>query len=152
MKTKTLLFFALLAALPLLSACAGSENKSAQPPASATETAAPRNSTQAPQYRKISAAEAKRLLDGNKDAVLLDVRIPAEYGEKHIKGALLIPNETIGTIPPAQLPNKDALILIYCRSGNRSRQAAQKLIGMGYANVYDFGGINDWPYGIVSEK
>lgn len=139
-----LVCLAFLAILSLAAGCAGRETGS-HPAQSGTTTL-----SAAPQYRKISAAEAKRLLDANKDAILLDVRTPAEYREKHIQGALLLPNETIGATPPAQLPNKEALILIYCRSGNRSRQAADKLLKMGYTNVYDFGGIGDWPYGTVS--
>ena len=67
-----------------------------------------------------------------------------EYDAGHIPGAVLIPNEEIGTGQPAELPDLDQVILVYCRSGNRSKQAARKLAGMGYANVYEFGGINDW--------
>jgi rhodanese-related sulfurtransferase len=82
-------------------------------------------------------------------AILLDVRTPAEFAEKHIPGALLIPNETIGDTPPPELTDLNAEILIYCRSGSRSRQAAEKLIAMGYTAVYDFGGIASWPYETV---
>ena len=73
----------------------------------------------------------------------------AEYAEGHIADAVLVPNETIGDEAPAELPNKDAILLIHCRSGNRSRTAANKLLKIGYQNVYDFGGLNTWPYELV---
>ncbi len=98
------------------------------------------------EYRKISAAEAKKKMDAG-GVTVVDVRTPAEYAEKHIPDAVLIPNETIGTRRPEQLPDTDAVILVYCRTGRRSRDAAQKLVKLGYRNVYDFGGIMEWPYG-----
>lgn len=98
--------------------------------------------------KKISAAEAKTMME-DQDVIIVDVRTLAEYQEGHIQGALLIPNESIGSDPIALLDDKDAVILVYCRSGNRSAQAAQKLIKLGYKNVYDFGGVIDWPYGLV---
>ena len=82
------------------------------------------------------------------DVQLVDVRTPEEYDEGFIENAILIPNETINEAP-TELPDKDAVILVYCRSGNRSRQAANKLVDLGYTNIYDFGGIIDWPYEIV---
>ncbi len=81
---------------------------------------------------------------------MVDVRTEKEYAAGHIEGAILIPNETITDKRPEQLPDLDAEILIYCRSGRRSAEAAKKLIAMGYTRVYDFGGIIDWPYGIVT--
>lgn len=96
-------------------------------------------------YHKITAEEAKDKMDeGN--VTVVDVRTAEEYSDCRIPGAILIPNESIDTEPPQELPDKDAAVLLYCRSGNRSRQAADKLIDMGYTNVYDFGGIMDWPY------
>ena len=83
-------------------------------------------------------------------AILLDVRTPEEYSEKHIPGAINIPNETIGADDIPELPDKDQLILIYCRSGNRSKQAADKLVKLGYTNIVEFGGINDWTGETVS--
>ena len=77
--------------------------------------------------------------------IILDVRTPEEFSEKHIPGAINIPNETIGTEEVPELPDKDQLILIYCRSGNRSKQASEKLVRLGYMNIVEFGGINDWP-------
>ena len=83
-------------------------------------------------------------------AVLLDVRTPEEFAERHIPGAINIPNETISTEEIPELPNKDQLILVYCRSGNRSKQASEKLAALGYTNIVEFGGINDWPGEIVT--
>ena len=86
----------------------------------------------------------------DKSVVILDVRTESEFAQGHIEGAILIPNETItSTNPPAALPDLDAVILVYCRSGNRSSQAAKKLVTLGYTQVYDFGGIIDWPYEVV---
>ena len=76
---------------------------------------------------------------------MLDVRTPAEYTERHIPGAINVPNETIGSTAPEQLPDRKQLILVYCRSGNRSKQAADKLVALGYTNIAEFGGINSWP-------
>lgn len=99
-------------------------------------------------YHKITAAEAYAMMN-EKEVVIVDVRTKSEYNEGHIKGAILIPNETIGKEIPSDLPDKNATVLLYCRSGRRSREAANKLVELGYKNVYDFGGINDWPYGTV---
>lgn len=104
----------------------------------------------APQYTRITAEEARSMMDAG-NVTVVDVRTPEEFAGHHIEGAVNIPNETIGSGRPALLPDGDAVILIYCRSGRRSREAAMKLIGMGYGHVYDFGGINDWPYGTVEE-
>ena len=76
--------------------------------------------------------------------IVLDVRTPAEYAERHIPGAINVPNETIGSTAPEQLPDRRQLILVYCRSGNRSKQAADKLAALGYTNIVEFGGINSW--------
>lgn len=101
-------------------------------------------------YQKISAEDAKKMMD-EQSVVIVDVRTEAEYKGGHILNAILLPNETIGKEAPAELPDKQATILVYCRSGNRSRQAANKLIELGYQNIYDFGGIGDWKYDIISE-
>lgn len=102
-------------------------------------------------YKKISAEDAKNRMDEDKDVIVVDVRTLDEYKEGHIEGSILIPNETITDTPPELLPDLDAEVLIYCRSGNRSQQAAEKLMDLGYTNVYDFGGIIDWPYDTVTE-
>lgn len=103
------------------------------------------------EYKRITAVEAKSRIDSGDELIILDVRTQAEYNAEHIPNAVLIPNETITDKMPELLPDFDAEILIYCRSGNRSAQAARKLIQIGYTNVYDFGGINNWPYDTVKE-
>lgn len=104
---------------------------------------------QATQYKKISALEAKAMIDGG-GVIVLDVREQYEFDQEHIEDAILLPSGEIESRANIVLPNKDATILVYCRSGNRSRVAANLLISLGYKNVYDFGGIIDWPYGTVS--
>ena len=101
-------------------------------------------------YRQISQDEAKEMMRRDDGHVVVDVRRQDEYDAGHIPGAILIPNEEIGTEPPNELPDRNQIILIYCRSGNRSKQASQKLFDMGYTNVYEFGGINTWTGEIVT--
>ncbi len=95
-------------------------------------------------YRQITQEEAAKMMESGDDYILLDVRTTEEFAQGHIPGAICIPNETIGTEEIPQLPDKDATILVYCRSGNRSKQASQKLADLGYTNVLEFGGINTW--------
>jgi len=95
-------------------------------------------------YRQITMDEAVVMMEEETGYVILDVRTPEEFAEKHIPGAINIPNETIGTDEITQLADKDQLILVYCRSGNRSKQASEKLAALGYSNIVEFGGINDW--------
>jgi len=103
--------------------------------------------TSAAEYHQISAEEAKKMLDENSKIILLDVRSEAEYKEKHIPQATLLPLPEIGSKAATVLPDKDALILVYCRSGMRSRSASNQLVSMGYTRVYDIaGGINAWHY------
>ena len=101
-------------------------------------------------YRKITAEQAYEMMS-TQEVVIVDVRTQSEYDEGHIQNAVLIPNETIGNEPPSNLPDKNAVILVYCRSGRGSEEAARKLVNLGYVNVYDFGGINDWTYGTVKD-
>ena len=96
-------------------------------------------------YRQITMDEAVAIMEEEKNYIILDVRTAAEFDEKHIPGAINIPNEAIGTDAIPELPDKDQLILVYCRSGNRSKQASEKLVKLGYTNVVEFGGIIDWP-------
>ena len=103
-----------------------------------------------PSYREITADEAAQMLQEETGFVLLDVRTQEEYASGHIPGAICIPNETIGTEEIAQLPDRKQLILVYCRSGNRSKQAAEKLVQLGYTNIVEFGGINAWTGDTVS--
>lgn len=105
--------------------------------------------TSTAQYIKITPEDAKAKIDSGDEIIIVDVRTEEEYNAGHIPNAILIPNETITDKMPELLPNPDAEILIYCRSGNRSAQAAKKLIAIGYTKVYDFGGITDWPYDTV---
>ena len=117
------LFIAALGAILLLTGCGGNK---------------------APAYRQVTPAEAIRLMESEVDFIVLDVRTQAEYDQGHIPGAICVPNETIGTGEIPQLPDKEQLILVYCRSGNRSKQAAQKLADSGYMNIVEFGGILSW--------
>ena len=97
----------------------------------------------------VSMDEIVQIMNENSDYVILDVRTMQEYNEGHIPNAICIPNETIGEDIINKLPNKEQLILIYCRSGNRSKQAAQKLKKLGYTNLIEFGGIIDWAGDVV---
>lgn len=106
------------------------------------------NNTQETTYKKISAQDAKSIID-SEDVIILDVRTPEEYNSGHIENAVLLPVTEITDKAEEVLPDKDAKILVYCRSGNRSATAAKDLINMGYTNVFDFGGINSWPYDVV---
>lgn len=126
----------LLLCLALLSACGTQQDKVASSP--------PANS-----YIQISAEQAKTIMDEQEDYILLDVRTEGEFAEGYIEGAILIPDTEIKSRAETEMPDKDALILVYCRSGNRSKRAAEALADMGYTNVQEFGGINDWPYEIV---
>ncbi len=103
-------------------------------------------------YRRITQEEAKRMMARDDGHIIVDVRRRDEYDAGHIPGAILIPNESIGTVPPEQLRDREQLILIYCRSGRRSKEAAQKLADMGYTNIYEFGGILDWTGEITTDE
>ncbi|MDP3130209.1 MAG: rhodanese-like domain-containing protein [Bacillota bacterium] len=94
----------------------------------------------------ISAREGKAMLDADDEVILVDVRTLEEYQEAHIPGAILLPLSDLAVDAASALPDKDAKIILYCRSGNRSAQAATILDGLGYTKVYDMGGIIDWPY------
>ena len=103
-------------------------------------------------YRQISMDEAVTMMEEESGYIILDVRTPEEFRERHIPNAINIPNETIGSEDIQELPDKDQLILVYCRSGNRSKQASGKLAELGYTNIVEIGGINDWTGDTVSEK
>ena len=102
--------------------------------------------SQEPGYEQISAEEAKQIMDTEENYVILDVRTEEEFFLGHIPGAGLIPDYEIEDRAEAELTDKEQLILVYCRSGNRSKDASAALAEMGYTNVKEFGGINDWPY------
>lgn len=97
-------------------------------------------------YTQITTEEAKQIFESNKDGnyIILDVRRADEFAEGHIPGAINVANESIGAEAPAELPDKNQIIYVYCRSGNRSKQASEKLAALGYANIIEFGGIMNW--------
>ena len=97
-------------------------------------------------YMNINAEEAKKIMDTESGYIILDVRTQEEYDEAHIPGAIVIPNTEIEARAESELPDKDQMILVYCRSGRRSKLAADILVELGYTNIYEFGGIIDWPY------
>ena len=97
-------------------------------------------------YMNITAQEAKVLMDTEKDYIILDVRTQEEYDQGHIPGAILIPDTEINLRAEKELTDKDQLLLVYCRSGRRSKLAAEALVELGYTNIKEFGGIIDWPY------
>lgn len=103
-------------------------------------------------YQQITQEEAQRILDEETDYILLDVRTEEEYDEGHIPGAINIANEDIGTDELPELPDKDQMILVYCRSGRRSKEASEKLAALGYTQVLEFGGIQTWPGEVISTE
>ncbi len=122
---------ALISALLLLAGCGASQGEAG--------------------YRRISQEEAVSIMESEEDYLILDVRTPEEFAAGHIPGAINIPNETIGTEEIPALARKDQTILVYCRSGNRSRQACDKLAALGYTNLLEFGGINTWTGPVVTD-
>ena len=102
-------------------------------------------------YEQITPAEAKEIMDTEQDYIILDVRTEEEFAEGHIEGAILIPDDEITEKAESILTDKDQQILVYCRSGRRSKNAASLLVELGYTNVKEFGGIIDWPYGTTIE-
>ena len=100
-------------------------------------------------YEQINGAEAKALMDKESGYIIIDARTQSEYDEGHIPGAILIPEYEIAQRAESELPDKNQLILVYCRSGRRSKIAAEELVKLGYTNVKEFGGIIDWEYEIV---
>ena len=97
-------------------------------------------------YVNITAEQAKGIMDSQEDYIILDVRTQDEFDESHIPGAILIPHDEISEKAENVLTDKDQLILVYCRSGRRSKLAAEALVELGYTNIKEFGGIIDWPY------
>lgn len=134
---KTILIMFVIAVLGIAAGCTGS-------------TGGEEKQEMKEDYQRITAEEAYKMMS-EEEVTVVDVRRKDEYDSGHIKNAVLIPNESISDTEPEELPDKDAIILIYCRSGNRSRDAAGKLADMGYSSIYEFGGINSWPYEITKE-
>ncbi len=136
----------LILSLTLFSSCSGDVNKETTQN-NTTETT--ENYINTLGYEQISGEEAKRLMDTEKDYIIIDARTEEEFNEGHIKDAILIPEYEIAERAEKELPDKNQLILVYCRSGRRSKIAAQALADLNYTNVKEFGGIIDWQYEIV---
>ena len=100
-------------------------------------------------YEQITTEQAKTIMDAEKDYIIIDARTEEEFAEGHIENAILIPEYEIANRAEKELPDKEQLILVYCRSGRRSKIASEELVKLGYTNVKEFGGIIDWPYDIV---
>lgn len=141
MKTRIMMVLCASLVMMLLAACGQSE---------ATESSQNASTAQPSAYQKITAEEGKELLESGSALTLVDVRRIDEYETAHIPGAVNIPNESIGDTQPDALPELDGTVVVYCRTGVRSQQAADKLVEMGYTDVRDMGGIADWPYETVS--
>ena len=107
------------------------------------------NNNSSASYKTITTEEGKKMID-EEEVKVVDVRTKEEYESGHIPGAILIPNETISENLPQELPDLKEKIVVYCRSGRRSDEAAKKLADLGYENIFDMGGLNDWPYEVVS--
>ena len=152
---RQILLFAALLAL-LLAGCAApktdpgpAETEAETETEAKTETEADTEAEATADYHRITAEEAYEMMVSQEFVV--DVRTREEYDGGHTENAVLVPNESIGSEMPETLPDKEATLLIYCRSGRRSKDAAQKLLALGYQSVYDFGGVIDWPYELVKE-
>ena len=117
-----------------------------------TACSSPTKNNQEMVFLNITAEEAKKLMDSEEGCIILDVRTREEYDQGHIPGAILIPDTEIEAKAADLLPDKDQLILVYCRSGRRSKLAAQSLADLGYTNIREFGGILDWPYEVVQDN
>lgn len=128
--------FAIITMASLITGCAA-KNQKTQETTAMTGT-----------YQQITQNEAKRIMDTRDDYIIVDARDQYEYDQGHIKDAIVIPYTDIEDLAEQKLPNKEQLILVYCRSGRRSKIAAQSLADMGYTNVKEFGGIIDWQYGV----
>ena len=100
-------------------------------------------------YEQITAEQAKTIMDTERDYIIIDARTTEEFAEGHIEDAILIPEYEIADRAEKELPDKEQLVLVYCRSGRRSKIASEELVKLGYTNVKEFGGIIDWPYDIV---
>ena len=132
----------MLAAVLLLSACG---NVTENTPEATTRDVTEQTSV----YENITAQEAKEIMDTQEGYIILDTRAQEEFDEGHIPGAIVLPHDEVLEKAESVLPNKDQLILVYCRSGRRSKLAAEDLVTLGYTNIREFGGIIDWPYETV---
>jgi len=143
-KLKKIVILTLLFLAVILNSCGGVNNNESAPPLSENKSENRENIIV--EYIRLTAEEAYNMMNELKDYILLDVRTDEEFKEKHIKGCVLIPDYEIKDRAENELPDKNAAIFVYCRTGRRSAEAAKELIKMGYTKVYDFGGIYDWPY------
>ena len=139
----------LLLCLLLLAGCGEQKSESSLPPSSQAQESQGESAMEPSSYKQITPEEAKTMMDEQENYILLDVRTQEEFDEGHIEGAVVIPDTEIADRAEAELTDQEATILVYCRSGRRSKLAAQALADLGYTNIYEFGGIIDWPYEIV---
>lgn len=146
MYRRTFLIAASLASIVSLAGLTGCFGAAAGSNGNGNGSNATTGSDSSDSYQQVNAETAKEIMDTEDGYVILDARTQAEYDESHIPGAILIPHDTVATAAEDALPDKGQLILVYCRSGNRSKQASQALVDLGYTNVVEFGGINSWPY------
>lgn len=135
------------ASLCLLMCACGNGTSSSEGAQSEVNTTA---ASAAEAYQQITQEKAKEMMQADDGHIIVDVRRQDEYDSGHIPGAILIPNESIGTECPKELPDLNQIIMIYCRSGRRSKEASQKLADMGYTHIYEFGGIIDWTGEVVT--
>ena len=153
-KTKMSDWCLMLVLIVFLSAC-GSGGQTAESTAETTTEGSTVSEESAKEqtvsYQQISQEEAKEMMAMDGTQIIVDVRTQEEYDSGHIPGAICIPNESISTEQPEELPDLEQTILVYCRSGRRSKEASQKLADIGYTNIYEFGGINDWTGEIVTK-
>lgn len=134
-----------------LSACSTDKQSTTEQVTEKAEVSTNTSTLETPVLEKITAEKAKEMMDADQP-IILDVRTTEEYEEGHIEGAILIPDNEISAKAEELLTDKNATILVYCRSGRRSALAAQALSELGYTKIYDFGGIIDWPYDVVVDK
>ena len=135
-----------LIALLLLSSCTNSKSIGIIGGADGPTAIIVTGKSESGSYTQISAEEAKKIMDSDVGYTILDTREQYEFDEEHIPGAILIPYTEIDAKAEEMLPDKNQLILVYCRSGRRSKIAAESLVNLGYTNIVEFGGIIDWPY------
>lgn len=157
---RSVLLSVLAAAMLMLAACSDNDSSSEAESMATTvtssvtsvssviettfQTSQTETPTAAESYNQITQEQAKEMMQADDGHIIVDVRRQDEFDSGHIPGAICIPNESIENEKPTELPDTDQIILIYCRSGRRSKEAAQKLFDMGYTNIYEFGGIIDW--------
>ncbi len=154
-------FFQIFLSMLLFAGCTGCNSPQVNPPQSeAIPSDAPQfapdpqldNTPPNETYRQISMEEAVSMMAQEHGYIILDVRRPDEFVAGHIPNAINVANETIGAIEIPELPDKNQLIMVYCRSGRRSKEASEKLVKLGYTNIVEFGGILDWKGEIVTEN